>query len=228
MSNHSGHRKRMREKLFADGNAMTDHELVEMLLFTCIPRKNTNPIAHALVNTFGDLNGLFDASPRLLMSVDGVGEEVAEHISLYGQLLRRMTDRLESEVRLVSFYDLKQFAMRRFAGSAGERLEFYFTDADGMLLHIRTVSNVYEDRVASEVRPLSRLFADLRPATVFVVHNHPSGNPAPSAYDDAAVLDLLRICLDLGVKLGDSVIFAGAEVYSYYQNYRLDELRRHL
>lgn len=228
MGMHAGHRKRMREKLFADGGSMTDHELVEMLLFSCVPRRNTNPIAHDLLDTFGDLRGLFEATPRLLMTVDGVGEEVAAHICLCGQVLRRLSEHIRSEVRLTSFEELKNYALRRFSGGTGEKLEFYLTDADGMLLYVRTVSNIYEDRVVAEVRPLSTLLANMRPATVFVAHNHPSGNPEPSAGDDAAVHELLHVCRDLGVRLGDSIILAAGQVYSYYQKYRLGELRRHL
>lgn len=228
MGMHAGHRKRMREKLFADGGSMTDHELVEMLLFACVPRRNTNPIAHDLLDTFGDLNGLFEATPRLLMTVDGVGEEVAAHICLCGQILRRMSAQARAEVRLTSFEELKNFALRRFAGGLGEKLEFYLTDADGLLVYVKTVSNIFDDKVVAEIRPLSTLLANMRPATVFVAHNHPSGNPEPSAGDDAAVHELLHVCRDFGVRLGDSIILAAEKVYSYYQNYRLGELRRHL
>ena len=228
MGMHAGHRKRMREKLFADGGSMTDHELVEMLLFACVPRRNTNPIAHDLLDTFGDLNGLFEATPRLLMTVDGVGEEVAAHICLCGQILRRMSAAATAEVRLTRLEELKNFALRRFAGGLGEKLEFYLTDADGLLVYVKTVSNIFDDKVVAEIRPLSTLLANMRPATVFVAHNHPSGNPEPSAGDDAAVHELLHVCRDFGVRLGDSIILAAEKVYSYYQNYRLGELRRHL
>ena len=66
---HEGHRERMRRRLFEHGSSLTDHELFEILLFEHIPRKDTNPVAHALLDSFGDPAGVFAASPRLLCSV---------------------------------------------------------------------------------------------------------------------------------------------------------------
>ena len=69
---HEGHRKRMYEKL-KNGDGLYDHEILEILLFNAIPRKNTNPVAHELIKTFGSLSGVFAAEPERLMTVDGVG-----------------------------------------------------------------------------------------------------------------------------------------------------------
>ena len=86
---HKGHRKRMKDK--ADGcSALYDHEILELLLFTAQPRVNTNPAAHALLDRFGTLKGVFSASTEELKTVKGIGDSSANLIRVVGEISRRM------------------------------------------------------------------------------------------------------------------------------------------
>lgn len=221
---HEGHRGRMREKLFSADEAMTDCELLEMFLYARIGRRNTNPIAHRLLDAFGDLSCVFSATPRMLMAVEGIGPETAEHIYLAGRLLRRLQSASEERVRLYNFYELKRFAAARFAGVGSEKLEFYLTDRNGNLMCTHTLTDVLPDRVGEELTVLARFIASQRPANVIAAHNHPSGSVLPSAQDDEAVAELWKLCAGLGVRLCDCVIVAGGEVYSYYRSGRFEEV----
>lgn len=223
---HEGHRNRMREKLFSSEEALTDCELLEMFLYASIGRKNTNPTAHRLLDAFGDLTGVFAATPRMLMTVEGVGPETAEHICVSGRLLRRLTDEAQGRVRLYNFAELKQFVVARFAPCRTEKLEFYMTDRSGGLLYTHTVCDVHEDRVGAEFTAIASVIAGVKPANVIAAHNHPSGNVEPSAGDDAAAAELQKLCAGLGARLCDCVVVSGEDVYSYYYSGRLDALLR--
>ena len=87
---HEGHRARLREKLLSHGESLTDIQVLELILFDCISRKDTNPVAHELLDCFGSLSGVFSASPRLLCAVAGVGPRTAEHIYLTGLAMERI------------------------------------------------------------------------------------------------------------------------------------------
>ena len=108
MSIHDGHRERLRKK-FKEGN-IEDHELLELLLFSSIPRRNTNEIAHRLIDKFGSVNGVFNASERALCSVEGVGENSAMLIKTVSKCIERylMKPNVPNE-RLDTFSKLEKY-----------------------------------------------------------------------------------------------------------------------
>lgn len=213
---HEGHRERMRERLVRHGDSLTDHELLEMLLFEVIGRKDTNPVAHQLLDSFCDLQGVFSAPPRLLCTVTGIGPRAAEFVYLVGCFLRSMRRERAPRPRLYSFEETRAFAQSRFAGVDVEKLEVYLTDAEGFLLCLKSVSGAHADRVALSERELGFILGEVRPKGVIVAHNHPSGVAQPSAEDDAAAVAIGRVCRAHGARLNDSIICAGRETYSYY------------
>ena len=220
---HEGHRQRIRSRLYQNGEALSDCELLELLLFNAISRKDTNPIARELLDCFGSLAGVFDASPRLLVSVAGIGRSTAEYVYLCGQLLRRAEARKEeARRRLMSFSDVHSHVCERFAGRLRERLELYMVDANFLLLCTKSVTDIRADEVALDMRTLGYILGEVRPYAVILAHNHPSGKPEPSAADDASVRRIAAACKDYGAHLSDSLIYAAGEVYSYY---RADRLR---
>ena len=163
------------------------------------------------------------ASPRLLVSVAGIGRSTAEYIYLCGQLLRRAEARKEeARRRLMSFSDVHSHVCERFAGRLRERLELYMVDANFLLLCTKSVTDIRADEVALDMRTLGYILGEVRPYAVILAHNHPSGKPEPSAADDASVRRIAAACKDYGAHLSDSLIYAAGEVYSYY---RADRLR---
>ena len=221
---HEGHRERMRRRLFEHGSSLTDHELFEMLLFEHIPRKDTNPIAHALLDSFGDPAGVFAASPRLLCSVAGIGPRTAEYIYLVGQILHRLRGDERKLVSLSSFGEVRSHVRRRFADVAVERLEVYFTDEDGLLLCTKSVTDIRRDEVALDSRLFGYILGEVHPSGVIVAHNHPSGSCEPSAEHHVAFTRLHALCRMYGARLNDSIIYAGGELYSYYREGRIGQL----
>lgn len=221
---HEGHRERLREKLESHGEALTDIQILEMALFESIARKDTNPIAHALLDSFGNLAGVFSASPRLLRAVAGVGERSAEHIRLMGLLLERINQSRIVRRRMYNFAEVSDFVRGRFSDEETEKLEVYLLDKDGLLLCVRSFSAARRDSVAVDSKTLNLLLSEAKPHGIIVAHNHPSGVAEPSGGDDAALLDMAQVCRMQGVRLCDSVIFAKGELFSYYHSGRLAQL----
>ena len=221
---HEGHRARLREKLISHGDSLTDIQILELVLFECISRKDTNPVAHALLDSFCDLPGVFSATPRLLCTVAGVGPRTAEHIYLMGRLLGRISSARTVRKRLYNYAEVSEHVCSRFAGAADEKLEIYLTDKDGVLQCIKSVSAARKDSVAMDSQSLSYMLSEAKPHGLIVAHNHPSGVAEPSGGDDAALLELAQVCRMQGVRLCDSVIYAGGELFSYYHSGRLSQL----
>lgn len=222
---HEGHRERMRERLLRHADSMSEHELLEVLLYYTIPRQNTNPAAHELLDRFGGLGGVFSAPPEAVEQAAGVGRRTAELVFLVGRLLERIREGERSSVRLNCFADIVAYAGRRFDGRATETLEFYCIGAGGKLLCTRSFGGGRKTNVTLHSRELNLLLASVAPLNLVAAHNHPSGSPQPSEEDDDAVAEIYRICRINGVQLSDCLIFAdGEEPYSYFHEHRFEKL----
>ena len=222
---HEGHRERLREKLVSHRESLTDIQALEMLLFNSISRKDTNPLAHDLLDSFCDMAGVFSASPRLLCTVAGVGPRTAEYIYMMGLLLMKINaSRSTARRRLYNFAEVSEYVRSRFEGAADEKLEIYLTDKDGMLLCLKSVSAARKDSVSIDSQTLNYILSELKPYGMIVAHNHPSGVAEPSGSDDSALLEMAQVCRMQGVRLCDSVIFARGELFSYYHSGRLAQL----
>lgn len=218
---HEGHRNRLREKLYSHGDSLTDIEVLELILYNCISRKDTNPVAHALLDCFCDLRGVFTATPRLLCAVAGVGPRTAEYIYLQGLLHRRMDGAVPVTERLYNFAEVGRYVDSRFSGEKDEKLEICLTDRDGILLCRKNISEARKDRVVFDSQKLNFILSEVKPCSLIIAHNHPSGVAQPSEDDDAALLEIAQICRMQGVRMSDSVIYASGDLFSYYHSGRL-------
>lgn len=221
---HEGHRERMWERLYAYGDSMSDHELLEVLLFYAIPRKNTNLVAHELLAAFGSLRGLFSASPEEIEKVAGVGRKTADFIRLVGLFMARCGKAREEKTGLSSLADVQNFVRARFRDADRERAEIYFIDAHFRLLCAKTFTDFSRAQVAFDARDLNSLLGTVRPNAIILAHNHPSGDATPSSADDSAVREAAGVCRINAVNLLDSVIYGSEqEIFSYYCAGRLPE-----
>lgn len=221
---HEGHRERMRERLFAHGGSLTDHELLEIALFGCIGRKNTNPLAHDLLESFGTLKGVFSASPQLLCTVAGVGPQTAEYLHMIGLIMHRIRESESAFVRMYNYAEATEYIRGRYAGCAAEKTEIYLIDERGMLLCCKSFTEMRHGVVFIDLKELSFILSEVKPANLILSHNHPSGNPSPSDSDDATLAEVVRACRVHGVSVCDSVICADGKIFSYYYANRLARL----
>lgn len=223
---HEGHRRRMYEKL-KDGSGICDHELLEILLFSACPRKNTNPVAHALIDAFGSLAGVFEAEVEQLMTVDGVGENVALFLKCVGECNRRVKSANTGVAMLKTYEDFRFFTTVRMRGKQEEVLEFYCLEKNGKVKRIFSFTDTERNKVEVETDKIAYVIATEKPYGLLVAHNHLSGSSAPSANDDRFTVELQLMCSINNVVLYDHCIYASdTNVYSYFATGKIDEIKR--
>ena len=200
---HSGHRARLRQRLLGHGGeALLDHELIEYLLALAIPRRDTKPLAKALLKEFGGIGGLFTAEPEALMRVTGMGETAAAAIKI-GQAaaLRLLRAQVAEQPVLGNWQALIDYLQADMAHHVIERVRVLHLNTRNMLIRDELISEGSIDEAAVHVREVIRRAIDLGSAAIILVHNHPSGDPAPSRAD----IELTRQIAEAGKRLGITV-----------------------
>ena len=216
MGIHDGHREKMRQRFLKSGlDAFADHEALELLLYYAIPRRDTNPIAHALMERYGSLSAVLAAPVEDLKKVEGVGESAAILLKLAPQLYRKakMSD-AEQETILSSVERVGAYLLERFAGEKNEVVYQLCLDRKGKLLVCKKLG---EGGVASADLDIRRLMENALltgASSVVLAHNHPSGVALPSR-DDYAATDRAKTALAVvGVALTDHIIVADGDFVS--------------
>lgn len=223
---HEGHRRRMYEKIKND-SSVCDHELLEILLFNAYPRKNTNPVAHALLEAFGSLAGVFAADPEQLMTVDGVGENIALYIKCMGECVNRIRELNSGIAVLKNYEDFKNFTVIRMRGRQEEVLEFYCIEKNGKVKRIFSYTDSERDKVELQTDKIAYVIASAKPYGLLVAHNHFSGRSDPSINDDRFTAELQVMCSMNNVVLYDHCIYASdSDVYSFFESGKIDKIRK--
>lgn len=224
---HSGHRERMISKVMQNVGVLQEHELLEVVLYPLMPRKDTNPLAHRLLRMFGSLSNVFKASPKELASVDGVGKKIATHLSAFGKIYSAIKekDKDEKNVSWLSFYQTKQMLLEYFAGEIEEKFIFVLLDAKYRKIVQLSFEGSSKYSVVAEIPEIAKAIAIHKPKNAIVAHNHPSGNLAPSDTDDFTTMKINLLCEMHGVKLIDHVIVGKGDAYSYHGSGRLEHVR---
>lgn len=148
---HEGHRQRMLQRL-EDAEHLQDHELLEILLFNAIPRKNTNPLAHELLAEFVSLDGLMRASYEELLNVQGIGKETAAYLRCIAILCERLKKREDPLPRLFNVRDFSGFLFERLAPLKEEVIELFALDAQQHIIAEKRFTVCATDRAALERR----------------------------------------------------------------------------
>lgn len=222
---HEGHRKRMLERLEKDERAFQDHELLEILLFNAIPRKNTNELAHALLSAFGSIDGVLRASERELTLIKGIGPEVAAYLRVVGlfcQQVKFCERALPKNVNLETFL---KFLPERFAGQTEEVAEIYCVDSRENVTYCQRHTSFEEKKTNVDLNAVNRLFTANKPHGILLAHNHPTVISCPSRADDEFTARLIANCSMHGIRFYDHLIMGIDGVYSYFHAGRLDKLR---
>lgn len=222
---HEGHRKRMHEKL-ASGGLVLEHERLEMLLFNAYPRKNTNPIAHNLLNAFGSIRGVLEADIEELTAIEGVGESVALYLKCVAACVKPAYSADGAEIFLKNYGDFKEFTSKRLRAKTEEVLEIYLLDKSGKVKYIFSRSNGDVHGVAVKREEISAVVASVKPYGILIAHNHLTGDSRPSEKDDKFTSEMCVLCNLSGIILFDHCIYAADNnVFSYFSEGKIDELK---
>jgi len=219
MGIHDGHRKRLKSEFLARPDSFPDHKLLELLLFYCNPRADTNPIAHALMEQFGSLSGVLDASPDELCQIPGVGEHAAVLLKLSKELSRRYLTCRSSPVGVVnSIGDMIQLFQPYFYGLRSERLCLLCMDVKYKVLGVRTVCEGSIDKIDLSLRDVMGAALSLGATRVALAHNHPSGVALPSPSDQAVTHRLVELLKAVNIQVVDHLVFSDDDVVSMAQS----------
>jgi len=206
-SDSSGHRARLRQRLFeGGGKALLDHELVEYLLTLAIPRRDTKAQAKAMIARFGGIGPLLEAGPEVLRK-EGLSEGVIGALSIArATALRLLETRVEGRPILSSWDALGDYLQAAMAHNSVEEVRVLFLNAKNMLLANETMWRGSVDEASVHVREVISRAIALGATAIIIVHNHPSGDPAPSSQDIRLTRDLIEAGRHMKVTIHDHVI----------------------
>ena len=206
-SNASGHRSRLRQRLFeGGGKALLDHELVEYLLALAIPRRDTKEQAKALIARYGGIGPLLSADAETLRR-EGLSDGVIGALKIAeATALRLLETRVEERPILSSWDALGDYLQAAMAHSPIEEVRVLFLNAKNMLLANEAMWRGSVHEASVHVREVISRAIQLGATAIIIVHNHPSGDPSPSSQDIRLTKDLIEAGRHMRVTVHDHVI----------------------
>ena len=224
---HEGHRERMLNKFIQAPEMFSEHEILEVLLFYVMPRKDTNALAHKILKMFGGLKGVFSAKEEQLVKVDGVGKRTAAFILAIGQAILRVSSLKDEKKEYLNTPEKMALAISPcFYGQQTETFVLVLLDKNYGLLAKVMFSDKNRSQVRADIPEIITALEMHRPDFAIIAHNHPSYNIKPSREDDFTTKKINVICELYDVILADHLIFAGDNVYSYKNEGKIDEIRQ--
>lgn len=216
-ADHLGHRSRLRSRLLEGGpEALADYEIVEMLLFAAIPRRDTKPLAKDLLKRFGGLGGLLKATPAQLAAVPGMAEGGIAAVKVVQAALERMSREELKEAPILSSWDrLLTYCRVHLAYEPVENFHLLFLDRKNRLIADERQQRGTVDHTPVYPREVVKRALELGATALILVHNHPSGDPTPSRADIEMTREIGEAAGRLGIAVHDHVVIGKAGHYSF-------------
>lgn len=214
---HAGHRDRVKSRFEKEGlSGFEDHVALEMLLFYAIPQRDTNNTAHDLINEFGSLSGVFEASVESLERVKGVGRNAAILIKLIPEMYSKyqLDKAKNSSLILDSAEKVGKYFVSKYIGLTHEVLMAVCLDNKCRVKKSFVVSEGSIGSTDVNLRKIAGMAINVNASSVIIAHNHPAGVAAPSSGDVEAVRVIVNTLRKLDIVLCDSIIVAGENYYS--------------
>ncbi len=224
---HSGHRNRLREEIISNSRPETisSHKLLEMLLFYGIPQKDTNPIAHELINRFGSFSGVFDADVTELVKVKGMTKNAACLIKLMLPLAKvYISDRYDNDTCLKTPAEIGRYIMLKYFATSTEKCTLLCLNRLGKVLSFDVLAEGDIDSVGVSIRSLIERIISTDATAVVLAHNHPGGIALPSQSDIVLTQAISNALKTISVNFCDHIIIAGEDYISMAQSSEYKEL----
>lgn len=207
-----GHRDRLRHRFTKSGaEALTDYELLELILFRLLPRRDTKPVAKALMARFGSFSEALGAPPHLLAEIEGLGPTAVTDLKVVLAAAQRFAhDKLSDRPILDSWSALLAYCRSQMAFEDKEQFRILFLDKKNKLIadEVQQVGTV--DHTPVYPREVIRRTLELSATALILVHNHPSGDPTPSSADVQMTRAIANVAKPLGITLHDHIIIGRA------------------
>lgn len=212
-----GHRARMRDRLLTAGpDALADHEMLEMVLFLALPRRDTKPIARTLLATFGGFGPVIAAPPADLMRIEGLGEAGTAALKLVQAAAARLLRGDVAERPVLSNWDrLIPYLQAQMRHERSEHIRVLFLDTRNRLLADEVMGQGTVNHAPVYPREIVRRALELHATALILAHNHPSGDPTPSRDDIAMTKTIRQTCEALRIAVHDHIVIGGDRWVSF-------------
>ncbi len=212
-----GHRSRVREKFLATlGAGMADYEILEMLLFSAIPRGDVKPLAKNLLARFGSLARLISATPEELAQVKGAGEAVVASLKVVQvAALRLLLTEVTDKPVIQSWKALLDYCRASMGYNKTEQFRILFLDKKHKLIADELQQEGTVDHTPVYPREVVKRGLELAASALILVHNHPSGDPTPSQADIQMTSKIQQAAAGVGITIHDHLIIGGKEHFSF-------------
>ena len=203
-----GHRERLRERFLESGEqGLPDYELLELMLFRAMPRRDVKPVAKALIARFGSFAEVLGARLELLCEIDGVGDSVALDIKLMEAAARRLArGAIQKRPVLSSWSSVIEYCRTAMAFEDREVFRILFLDKRNCLIADEVQGLGTVDHTPVYPREVVRRALELSATAIILVHNHPSGDPTHSTADIRMTHDIANMSKPLGLTVHDHII----------------------
>ena len=215
MGLHDGHRQRLIQRfLEEDLDNFEPHNVLELLLFYAIPRKDTNELAHVLMDTFGSLKGVFDAPYEELIKVAGIGPNTAALLKLVPSLTRTYYSSDARSIILDTSEKSGEYFLPYYIGQTEEVVRLACLDAGGKVISNQILHRGSANAAEVNMRKIVNIALRNNAMGVILAHNHPGGLPLPSEEDVATTKSIREALMPMGILLMDHIIVAGQDYVS--------------
>lgn len=220
MTIHKGHRQRLKDRFLKEGlDHFEDLYVLELLLYYCIPRVDTNPIAHALLDHFGSLTAVFEATPQELEKVPGIGENASTFLTLIPQVGRYyQIRRAQTGDILHTLEQCGNYLVPYFYGRENETVFLLCLDAKCKVLGCKMIGEGSVNSANIPVRRVVEIALHTNATTVVLAHNHPSGLALPSVDDIQTTLRVAKAMDAVEITLADHIVVADNDFVSLAQS----------
>ncbi|MBQ9168801.1 MAG: RadC family protein [Oscillospiraceae bacterium] len=220
MSIHDGHRQRLKNRFMEEGlDNFEEVNVLEILLFYCIPRKDTNPIAHALLSQFGSLVNVLEATVEELVKVEGITENAAVFLKLSTAVNKYyMVKKVAADTILDTTEKYGRYLVPKFQGKRNETVYLLCLDAKCKVICCREISEGSVNSAGVSIRKILEVALAANATTVILAHNHPSGLALPSGEDVATTKRVAEVLGKVEVQLFDHIIVSDDDFVSLTQS----------
>ena len=221
---HSGHRQRMREQALKNGiEGMHEHQVLEYLLSFVIPQKDTNKLAHTLINKFGSLAGVFEADINELRKVNGIGNVASQFLFTFREFYYYyQRNKASHKSKIVNTGAAKEYFKPILVGKVVEELHIACIDTQNNVVHTEKLAQGSSTEVEVGIRKITELLIKNNCNSFVIAHNHPNGKCTPSEEDKKFTKALVLSSLLNKMKMLDHIIIGDDDIYSFYQNNQIE------
>ena len=203
-----GHRERLRERFRKSGpDALSDYELLELALFPALPRRDTKPLAKALLRVFGSFAEVIHAPEARLREVDGIKDASINQLKLIAAAASRIAKgEIRRSIALSSWNDVIDYCRSSMAFADKEQFRILFLDKKNQLISDEVQQTGTVDHTPVYPREVIKRALELSATAILLVHNHPSGDPTPSHADIQMTQAIINVAAPLGISVHDHII----------------------